>query len=112
MTPEEKSTELKHYIAHAKEFNEWQDKAKDRLLTEIGPRIAKLGQTGYHGCGFHYGMEQSFGRLIVDMAFPLQPTMNDFDKCKDNMCSAIVRKVLYNALVKQVEESEKTVFKS
>jgi hypothetical protein len=112
MTPEEKSAELKHYIAHAKEFNEWQDKAKDRLLTEIGPRIAKLNKTGYLGCGFHYGMEQSFGRLIVDMAIPLRPTMNDFDVCNVNMCSAILREVLYDDLVKRVEESEKTVFKS
>jgi len=94
----------------ADEFNRWRRKSTHQLLTDIGPRIAKLCQTGYQGCGFHYGMEQQFGKLIVSLSLPWQPGGNrvgDYHDIKEKMVDNILTKVLFEGLITNVEEAEK-----
>jgi hypothetical protein len=99
----------KAILAEAEKFNKWQDKAKDNLLIKIGPRIAKLGKTGYMGCGFHYDMEIRFGKLVASLALPWQPCANHCDEVESDRTSGIISKVLYKSLIEQVKEAEKTV---
>jgi hypothetical protein len=95
-------------LAEAEVYNKWADEAKNNLLTNIGPRICKLGKTGYMGCGFHYGMEQSFGKLIVSLALPWQPSANWCADVEDDRMHAMVIKSVYRILIKDVEKAEKS----
>ncbi len=111
MTYEEWRVQSKDILKQADDFNKWQIKVKNNLLENIGPRIAKLGKTGYYGCGFHYGMEQRFGKLIVSLSLPWQPCANHLDKISDDITNNIITEVLYDGLLEDVEEAEKTVDK-
>jgi hypothetical protein len=109
MTYEDWCKNSKEILAQAENFNKWRIEAQNNLLENIGPRIAKLGKTGYIGCGFHYSMEQRFGKLINSLALPWQPSANHCDKITDEIASNIISKVCYEGLIKDVEEAEKTV---
>lgn len=98
----------KAIIQEAEDFNTWRKEKKHFLLTEIGPRIASLGKTGYYGCGFHYDMERHFAALIREMAIPWQPSANHCDKVEEDKLNTIMTKVLFNALISDIEEAEKT----
>ena len=87
MTYQEWCKDAKIILEQADAHNEFVKKAKQQLLTDIGPRIAKLGQSGYTGCGFHYHMEQTFGDLV----------------------NAILTEVLFEGLVADVVKAEATV---
>ena len=109
MTYQEWCKDAKIILARAAVYNKFVQKAKQQLLTDIGPRIAKLGQTGYTGCGFHYHMEQQFGDLVKAMALPWQPCANHLDKVKDDSVNAILTEVLFEGLVEDVIKAEATV---
>ncbi len=100
------STEI---IAAADKYNEWADKAKASLLTNIGPRLEKLRQTGYMGCGFHYSLEQTFGKLIVSLSIPWQPSENWCQNIEKDQMDSMIHQAIYKSLVKQVKEAEKSV---
>jgi len=106
MTYQEWCESAKTILAQADAYNEWATKSKFYLLTDIGPRIAKLGQAGYVGCGFHYHMEQQFARLIDELAIPWQPSANHLDKVEDDSVKAILTEVLYAALLDSVVRAE------
>jgi len=98
----------KKIIEESDKYNEWADKAKGNLLTNIGPRIEKLHKIGYYGCGFHYGLEQTFGRLIDTLALPWQPCANHCKNVENDRMKAIASKVIYKSLISQIEEAEKS----
>ena len=58
-----------------KESDNWRKRTQEFLLIKIGPRIAKLGQTGVD-CGLRSSIEQSFGKLVAELALPCQPSAN------------------------------------
>lgn len=107
-THEEKCKHLDFYIKEAETYNKWANETTHKLLTDIGPRLAALNKVMYMGCGFHYSLEQKFGKLLVSLAIPLQPCMNHYEKCKDNHMSSIITKVIFEGLVESVEEAEKS----
>lgn len=93
-------------LKQAKRYNKWRNNAKRLLLTNLGPRIAKLGDTFYIGCGFHYSMELSFANLVKGMAYPWQPCANHLDKIQDQIASNQMNVVLFSSLKEQVREAE------
>jgi hypothetical protein len=98
-------------IAEADKHNAWANKATHHLLTNIGPRIAKLGKSGYMGCGFHYSMEQSFGRLVDGLAIPWKPSANWCKKIEDDSTNAICKEACYRVLLDSVRKAERSVKK-
>lgn len=110
-TQEEKVKALHFYLKEAEKYNEWANKATEQLLTDIGPRIAALGKVLYMGCGFHYSKEQSIGKMLISLSIPWQPSMNHYEKCKDEFFSTMARKTIYECLVKDIIEAEKSVEK-
>lgn len=111
MTYQQWCEQSKDILAQAEKFNKWREKAKDILLTDIGPRIANLGHSGYMGCGFHYDMEIRFGKLIAKLAFPWQPCANHCDKISDDIAGNILSQVIYEGILEDVKKAEKSVFK-
>lgn len=109
MTYEDWCKNSEAILSEAKEYNNFATKAQYRLLTDIGPRIGKLGQVGYIGCGFHYGMEQSFGKLIVALALPWQPCANHCKKIEDDSIKAIINKVIFKSLLRDVIKAEHSI---
>lgn len=99
----------KSILAEAKTWNEWRKEANYNLLTNIGPRIAILGKRFYSGCGFHYGKEQTLGKLIVDLALPWNPCANWCGNIEIDMEKNIITKVLYEGLIENVKRDELTV---
>lgn len=106
-TQEEKHKNILAYLKLAEKYNKWANKATEKLLTEIGPRIAAIGKTGYMGCGFHYAKEQTFAKLISNLAIPWQPSMNHYEKCKDEYFCTLTRKVIYDGLIEDIKKAEK-----
>lgn len=96
-------------LDESEEHNEWADEAKRNLLTNIGPRLAKLDKTGYMGCGFHYGLEQDFGKLFGLLAVSWQPCANWCKHVERDRENAMIARVIYRSLLSHVEEAEKSV---
>jgi len=99
------------FNAMADEYNKWVKEARDNLLINIGPRLAQVGHKMYMGCGFHYGLEQDFGGLIVRMALPWQPSLNHYKKLLNDEAKAMTTKIIYNQLIERLEEAEKSAEK-
>jgi hypothetical protein len=99
----------KEILADAERYNAWRDKATDRLLTDYGPRIAALNKVFYMGCGFHYGLEQEFGRLIAALALPWQPCANHCKQIEDDWTNSIINKVLYRGVVRSIVRAEHSI---
>lgn len=51
-------------------WDKWCRRTLETLLTDVAPRVASLGRTGYYGCGFHYDKVQQLGSLIRTLAIP------------------------------------------
>ena len=100
------STEI---LAEAEKYNKWVDRTKDFLLVNVGPRIARLGKVGYMGCGFHYALEQTFGRLIDGLTLSWQPCANWCENVERDRINAFDNQVIYRNLMKNVREAEKSV---
>ena len=109
MTYQQWCEQSKEILKEAEEVNSWRITAQHRLLTELGPRIAKLGRMG---CGFHYSMEQSFGKLIVTLSMPWQPSANWCQNVESDRDKYLIAQVIFDSLVEQIEKAEKTVFKN
>lgn len=109
MTHEEWRENYKVILAEADKYNIWRRKAQIRLLRDIGPRIAALSTKFYMGCGFHYSMEQKFGRLIDYLALPWQPSGNHCNKIDKDMSYSIVNQIIFKELLRQVRKAEKSV---
>lgn len=99
----------KKILEEANKHNDWADRAKADLLTNIGPRLEKLHQTGYMGCGFHYSLEQTFGKLINSLAVSWQPSANWCKNVEGDRMSAMCSRVIYKNLIEQIEQAEKSV---
>lgn len=111
MTYEDWCKNSSKILKQAEEWNAWRKEAQHKLLTEIGPRIAKLGKRAYMGYGFHYSKEQTFGELVKSLALPWQPSANHCDKVKDQMCSNMTTRVIYEVLIEEIEEAEESLKK-
>lgn len=98
-------------LAEAEKHNKWADKAKSFLLTNIGPRLDRLDKSGYMGCGFHYSLEQTFGRLIDGLSISWQPCSNWCNKIEDDRMKFMILKVSYESLLDSVKKAEKSVKK-
>jgi hypothetical protein len=101
-----RSTEI---LDEAEKYNKWADRAKDFLLSNIGPRLAKLGRTGYSGCGFHYGLEQTFGRLIDGLSLNWDPCANWCENIERDRMKGMGLQVSYRLLLKSVRKAERSV---
>lgn len=99
------STQL---LAEADEYNEWQDRARLRLLTDIAPRIGKLSTQMYMGCGFHYAMEQELGNLIRNLALPVQFCANWCAKIPEKQLHMMWNKISMEQLIQSVVKAEKS----
>lgn len=96
-------------LAEAKKLDGWRVRAKLRLLTDIAPRIGKLSQQFYSGCGFHYSLESQLGTLIKDLSLPVQWSANWCAKIPGERIHIIMLQVSMSMLVKSVVEAEKSV---
>ena len=113
MTPEqeEKSKRLHYLLNESVEINKWRRKMLYKLMTDIAPRIAKIGQTGYTGCGFHYEKVHQVGRLINELAIGFNPCMNWLEKNEEELPMWIVRRVIAEELIKDVVKVERSLKK-
>jgi hypothetical protein len=96
-------------LAEAEAHNNWAEEAKEKLLTDIGPRLAKLNKSGYMGCGFHYSLEQDFGKLFGLLAICWQPSANWCKNVEDDRDKAMIARVIYKCLLDSVKKAEKSV---
>ena len=99
-------------LAEAEKYNAWAADAKRVLLTDLSLRIYALSQSGYWGCGFHYDLEQTFGKLVARLSLPAQFSANHADKIPNERITMIITKVNFEHLVEQIEEAEWSVGKS
>lgn len=109
MTYQEWCNNSKRIIEEADAFNQWRIAAKHNLLTNIGPELVKLEQSGYNGHGFHYGLEHTFGNLIVSLSLPWQPSANYCDRVEDQMHTNLITKVLYEDLLESVKNAHASI---
>jgi hypothetical protein len=74
-------------------------RAINELLPDLAMRIFQLRGKFYPGCGCHYALECSLGRLLAEC--------NAFGERKQ-ICleSQILLEVLYESLLQQVKEAE------
>jgi len=96
----------KELLAEAEKYNVWRKATKTHLLTNIGPRIAKLGTQMYMGCGFHYDMEQRFGRLVVALSLPAEYCANHCAKIPEYRFGMINNEVDAKMLIESVVVAE------
>ncbi len=108
MTVKQWNEHGKVWLDLADKYNAWREEAKHRLLSEIGPRLASLGKSGYQGCGFHYALENQFGTLVAALCKPWQPCGNHCHKIEDDHSICTVNEVLFEDLIEQIEEAEKS----
>jgi hypothetical protein len=108
MTYENWCKHSKEITTEAEKHNRWMDRAKKHLLVNIGPLLADLNRTGYCGCGFHYSLEQTFGRLIDTMSRPWQPTANDCDNVEKDRMKTMATRVSYRSLIYSVKRAKKS----
>lgn len=106
MTYEKWCKNSKAILQEAEEYNNWRRETQEKLLTDIGPRIAAVGKTGYLGCGFHYDTEIRFGKLVASLAYPWQPSANHCEEVESDRTTCMLYKVLFKALVRELEEAE------
>lgn len=97
----------KYILADAEEYNIWRKKAQKLLLTDAAPRIAKLGESFYTGCGFHYSLEQRLGKLIESLALPWQPSANHLDKL--DLWIPSIRRVGVTSLMESIAKAEQSI---
>ena len=96
-------------LAEADAHNKWADEAKRNLLINIGPKLAELNITGYMGCGFHYSMEQDFGKLFGLLAIGWRPSANWCRHVERDRENAMIAQVIYSSLLNQVKKAKKSV---
>ena len=96
-------------LKEAESVNKWADKAKEDLLINIGPRLANLDESGYMGMGFHYSLEQTFGRLIDGLSLPWQPCANWCNKIEDDRLKFMGLRVSYRCLLDSIKKAEKSI---
>lgn len=92
--------------ARAEEYNVWREAALARLLADLAPRVEKLGQKFYPGCGFHYSKVQELGKLIGALALPVEFSMNHQSRWDDYSTKMILDKVIFESLVEDIEKAE------
>lgn len=95
-------------VAEAEKLDKWRVRSKLRLLTDLAPRIGKLSQQFYMGCGFHYSLEQSLGHLVKELAMPIHWSANHCGKIPEDRLRIIMLQVSMSMLVHQVVKAEKT----
>lgn len=98
-----------HLLAEADEYNEWRDRAKLRLMTDVAPRIGKLSTQFYMGCGFHYAMEQELGTLIRNLSLPIQWNGNWYAKIPEQQLGMMWNRISLEQLIVRVIAAEKSV---
>lgn len=96
-------------LAEAEKYNKWANKAKSFLLSNIGPRLDKLSKIGYIGCGFHYSLEQTFGKLIEKLALDWQPCANWCRDIESDRMKVIGVEIGYKMLLESIQKAEKSV---
>src|ERR1700674_3822949 len=89
-------------IAEVQTYNDWRDRARMRLMTNIAPRVAKLSTQFYMGCGFHYGIEQSLGHVIRELALPVQFSANHCAKIPEYQFKMMNIKISVEMLIQNV----------
>jgi hypothetical protein len=98
-------------VLEAEKLDKWRVRSKLRLLTDLAPRIGKLSQQFYMGCGFHYSLEKSLGYLIAELSMPVQWSANHCAKIPEDRLRIIMLQVNMSMLVNQVVKAEKSVRK-
>jgi hypothetical protein len=108
MTYERWCANSERLLKEAEAFNKWRERAKFRLLTDIAPRIGKLSQQFYTGCGFHYSLEQQLSKLLSDLSLPIQWCANHCGKIPEQQIRMMINEVCMPMLVNSVVKAEKS----
>jgi len=106
---EEKVQRLQRLIAESKKINSWRERTLHSVLTTLAPRIDKLNNQCYMGCGFHYNLVQTLGKIISELAISFEPTMNWLEKNEEEEITWMIIKVKTNGLFKQVAKAEASI---
>ena len=98
----------KELLAEAEKYNGWRERAKHRLLTVWAPRIGRLGKRFYLGCGFHYAMDKDLGRLLIELAMPVQWSANWCENIPEQRLRMICDEVCVKDLKRRVRAAERS----
>lgn len=82
--------------AEAKKHFEWR-KSVAAGLPDLAARVFALRQGGYSGCGFHWDMERTLGKVIA--------IVNDYNN-KLTLTDTAIDQVIYDGLLEQVAKAE------
>jgi hypothetical protein len=97
-------------LKEADEYKDWAKDAKYQLLTDLAPRVAKLGRSFYSGCGFHYALEERIGRVMLDLAkFHWQPTANWCENIEADQQTAMMNQILFDFLIDDIVKCESRI---
>lgn len=99
----------KALVAESEKYDGWRQRAKLRLLTDIAPRIGKLSEAFYMGCGFHYALEQQLGKVIAELAMPVKWSANWCGKIPEDRLRLITLQVSVAFLISKVVEAEQSM---
>jgi hypothetical protein len=109
MTIEQWRENSQELIAECAKYDTWRERAKLRLLSDIAPRIGKLSQQAYMGSGFHYYFERQLGRLLGELAMPIQWAANWCAKIPADRLRILQLQVHVEYLIVLVVAVEKSV---
>jgi len=109
MTYENWCKHSKEILTEAEKYNAWRRRAKYFLLTKTAPRLARLSESGYWGCGFHYEKEKTLGWLLIAMAIPWQPSANHCDKVEAARDSNMTTEIIYDLFLGEVRKAARSV---
>jgi hypothetical protein len=111
MTYENFCGQIEFLKAEEERLHLWAEKASRNLMEKIAPRVSKLGRTSYAGCGFHYSLEQTLGKLIANLAITPQFTANHCGKIEEDIETWVIYEVLYEGLLEDVRKAERSARK-
>ena len=109
MTYEAFCADIKSVRANVEHYNEWRETTLNALLTDIGPRIAKVNSQFHCGCGFGYQRLLDFGTLVHHLAFPWQVSANHCDKYEDDVCAHIAQEVSFELMMESLAMAERCI---
>lgn len=107
---EEKTKALNCCREYVSEYLVWREMAREVVMLNLAPRIYKLGQQFYAGCGFHYSLEQKLGHLINSLAIVRGTiTGNDYERIGDIIGDMMNQEVTFDMLCEDVIEAEENI---
>ena len=100
MTNQEKSQKLKFLMDEAPRIKEWRKVTLIRLLSEIGPQIAKLKYPDR-------SIVKLFKNLIEECNEYFQPSMNHLETYMGRWDSQVTTEILFDLLLEDIEKAKR-----